>query len=395
MTVDRDADDGTAVAGEAEDFVFTFAFDTWGDAVARGMSRPPERLVTTMMGHPRVRRLLVTNPLRSAPVRALRTVLRFGEPPFPASDRHTLLTPLRLRREDPTDVPRLVATYRHYDRVLGSAAAARGLVDPVLITTNPFVAAFAPAEWARRVVFYARDDWSQLPARRRWWPGYRAAYREIAVNGRSIMAVSPQIIERISPSGPSLVVPNGIDAGEWQGPTPAAPDWFTAVPGPRAVYAGTLDSRIDVAGLQRMMEAHPELQLFLIGHVPDPALLEPLVRSPRVHVTGLVDRAGIVSVLRNADVCLIAHRRTRLTEAMSPLKLYEYLAAGCPVLTPALGPVQDISPHVLLTEDVAGFADRLPEALARGRMDEEQRQSFVAANAWTARHEQMLDFCLD
>ncbi|MCW2583710.1 MAG: hypothetical protein JWQ53_2500 [Klenkia sp.] len=377
------------------DVVFTFSFDSWGDAVRRGMHRPPERLVLTMTRHARVRRLLVANPFRSAPIRIGRTVLRRGDPAFPETADHSLMTPLRLLRHDPTDVPRLARLYRRYDAALASAATSRGLVEPVMITTNPLVAAYCPAEWAAQVVFYARDDWSELPSRRRWWPAYRAAYRELAVNGRPMMAVSQQIIDRIAPSGPALVAPNGIEPAEWQGEPPTPPAWFTARPGPRGVYVGTLDSRIDVDGLVQVLAAQPDLQVFLVGHVDDPEHLRPLLEHPRVTVPGAVDRTGIVSVLRAADVCLIAHRRTRLTEAMSPLKLYEYLAAGAPVLTPGFGPVQGVDPHVLITDDVGGFADRLTEALAVGRMDEARRRQFVHDNSWASRHEQMLAFCLD
>ena len=383
-----------AVGGAPADVVFTFSFDSWGDAVRRGMHRPPERLVMTMLDHPHVRRLLVANPYRSAPIRLARTLLGQGEPSFPATADHGLVTPLRLRRQDVTDVPALAESYLHYDRALARAAADRGLEDPVVITTNPMVAAYCPAPWARRVVFYGRDDWSELPARRPWWPAYRASYREIRANGRAVVAVSPQIVERIAPTGPSLVAPNGIDPQEWLGPPPPPPAWATAGRGPRAVYVGMLDTRIDVEGLLHVANQHPQLQIHLVGSMGDPRYLEPLTRLPQVHVQGHVGRTEIVGLLRSADVCLIAHRRTRLTEAMSPLKLYEYLAAGAPVLTPSFGPVRGISDRVLLTEDVSGFAEALPRALALGRAPEAEREAFVVANSWRARHDEMLAFCL-
>jgi glycosyltransferase involved in cell wall biosynthesis len=377
------------------DVVFTFSFDTWGDAVHRGMHRPPERLVLTMLDAPRVRRLLVANPYRSAPIRAARTLLGKGEPGFPEGPDSRLVTPLRTARQDPVDVPRLSRAYERYDRQLERAAARFGLTRPVVITTNPLVAAWSPAAWAERVIFYARDDWSQLPARRPWWPAYRAAYRELRTNGRPVVAVSGQIVDRIGGSGPALIAPNGIEPQEWQGPPPSPPAWFTSWPGPRAVYVGTLDTRIDVDGLLEIARRHRNLQIVLVGPMGDAAHLAPLAGCPNVHVQGPVDRSGIVALLRNADLCLIAHRRTPLTEAMSPLKLYEYLAAGAPVLTPAFGPVTGVHPHVLVTDDLTEAAGRVDEALALGRMSEEARQSFIAANSWAARHEQMLAFCLD
>jgi hypothetical protein len=57
--------------------------------------------------------------------------------------------------------------------------------------------------------------------------------------------VTQAIIDRIRPSGPHAVVPNGIEPHEWISPDPA-PAWFGALPGPRLLYVGSLDHRLDI-----------------------------------------------------------------------------------------------------------------------------------------------------
>ncbi len=79
---------------------------------------------------------------------------------------------------------------------------------------------------------------------------------------------------------------------------------------------------------------------------------------------------------------------------MSPLKIYEYLAGGAPVLSIDLAPVRDIDARVLLTDTTAEFADRIDEALALGPADDDDRLDFVAANSWRSRHERILDLAL-
>jgi hypothetical protein len=76
---------------------------------------------------------------------------------------------------------------------------------------------------------------------------------------------------------------------------------------------------------------------------------------------------------------------------MSPLKIYEYLAGGAPVLSVDLPPVRGIDPRVLRTDAVAGFADRVDEALGLGRAPEDERLAFVSANSWASRHERILE----
>ena len=373
----------------AADFVFTFSYETYSDAVRRGMMRPPDRILSSLMRSSEVRRLLVANPFRWGP-RVAATPFLDRDVRFPESARMSLHRPTRMRRDDPTDISGVMAEYGRYDRSLRRAAMRMDLVRPYALTTNPLVAGFAPLDWTTDVTFYARDDWSSSPAREAYWPAYREAYRRISSSGRSVAAVSAEIIDRIGPTGAAAVVPNGVEPSEWLGADPAPPEWFAAIPGPRAVYVGTLDSRLDVPGIIDLATRCPALQVVLLGPLPDPAYVAAVRPLANVHLHESVARAELVATLRNAELCLLAHRRTPLTEAMSPLKVYEYLAAGSPVISIDLPPVRGIDDRMLLVDSVADFADVVPTALAMGRVEERRRIEFISDNSWAARHEQVL-----
>ena len=128
----------------------------------------------------------------------------------------------------------------------------------------------------------------------------------------------------------------------------------------------------------------------LVGPAPDARDIAPLKDLPNVHIRGRVGRREVISVLRNSELTLLAHRRTPLTEAMSPLKVYEYLAAGKPVLATDLAPVRGFGDRVHLTETVSDFIDLIDSALAQGSLAEEERLAFVTANAWSSRHKEIL-----
>ena len=384
----RAAQDPEPVAASAADYVFTFSYETYTDAMRRGMMRPPDRILSSLMRSREVRRLLVVDPFRWAP-RVAATPFLDRDVRFPSSERMSRHRPMRARRDDPTDVARLDAEYAAYDRSVLRAARRLHLDRPHVLTTNPLVAGFAPFEWTAGVTFFARDDWASSPARSAYWPAYLEAYRRIARSGRPVAAVSSAIIERIAPTGPAAVVPNGVEPAEWLAPLPPPPAWFDAIPGPRAVYVGTLDSRLDVPGIVDLATRRPELQVVLLGPLPEPSYVDRLRPLGNVHLHPSVGRGELVAVLRNSDLCLLAHRRTPLTEAMSPLKIYEYLAAGVPVISVDLPPVRSIGGPVLLMDSVADFADAVPAALAIGRADEPQRAAFIEANSWTARHERI------
>jgi glycosyltransferase involved in cell wall biosynthesis len=372
------------------DVVFTFTFETWSDAVARGMARPPDRLALTLLEHPDVRRLIVANPPRNVLRRTAKVLAGRRDARFPGDERHRLVTPLRWGGIDPVSIEGLERQGAGYDRALQRAARRGGMDRPAVITASPFAAGYGLFEWAAGALYYARDDWSELPGRRPWWPAIREGYRRIRENGMPVAAVSQAILDRIEPRGPSLVVPNGVEPQEWEGDAPAAPDWLAAIPGPRALYVGTLDSRLDLDGLRVLATHRPELQIVLLGVIGEPEPVRAIAGLPSIHVHGPVGRAELVAAVRNVDVCLVSHVRTPLTEAMSPLKIYEYLAGGSPVLSIDLPPVRGIDPRVILTGTTAEFIDVLDAALALGRAPEPQRLAFVAANSWRSRHDAIL-----
>jgi hypothetical protein len=59
---------GRRPTAQPKDWLFTFSFESYADAVYRGMMRPPDRILGTLFHHPAVRRLLVANPMRWLPL---------------------------------------------------------------------------------------------------------------------------------------------------------------------------------------------------------------------------------------------------------------------------------------------------------------------------------------
>jgi len=374
------------------DAVFTFDEITWDAAQRRGMCFPTDRVALALAADRRVERLLICNQPRSAPVKLVKDRLR-PPAPFPATERVHLYEPLRLRRRDPVSLPGLERSYARYGRRLRRAAERRGLRRPAVVTAHPFVAAFAELDWAGPVTLLASDDWAAHPAYERWHSAYLAAYEQVARRRLRVCAVTQAIVERIGPEGPAAVVPNGVDPKEWLEVEPA-PDWLTELPGPRFLYVGTLDSRLDVEAVLAVARSWPEGSVVLAGPVADGDHLARLREEPNLHLPGLVPREQVAALAHAADVCLVPHRQLPLTEAMSPLKIYEYMAGGGPVAATDLPPLRGIEGPLELVAPGGDFCDGVRAALARGPMAEAERQRFVAANAWSRRTDQVLALAL-
>ena len=79
---------------------------------------------------------------------------------------------------------------------------------------------------------------------------------------------------------------------------------------------------------------------------------------------------------------------------MSPLKLYEYLAAGRPVAAVDLPPILGVSDRVALAPAGSSFLPAVEEALGLGPAAEDDRLAFILENDWKRRFELILDVAL-
>ena len=382
--------DADRAAPVVRDVIFTFSYVTWNGARRRGMNMAQDRLAQTLLTHPRVRRLIVADPWSSAPRRLASRALG-REEPFPDRQGAFQHRPLRLRRFDPTSIAAIDRSYKRYDAALRRAAERHGLDRPVVVTMHPLIGGFCPFDWAGDTTFYASDDWSAAPEYAAWHDAYREGYRRIRESRRAVCAVSQPILDRIGPTGPSIVVPNGLEPREWE-PSPA-PLWFSHHGGPRLLYVGTLDTRLDVPVIRALAGAFPHAAVTLAGTLAVPEHFEPLRGLPNVRIVPRQSRDVVGALCMSADVCLIPHAVTPFTTAMSPLKVYEYLGAGKPVVATDLPPLRGISDRVTLVDD-EGWVRAVESALAAPPQSEEERREFVARNSWSRRHERVLDFVM-
>jgi teichuronic acid biosynthesis glycosyltransferase TuaH len=382
------------VSTDRADVVLVLGYTSWSGAVRRGWIHAEDRLTLALMQSERVGRLLVCNPYRSVAAKLLRTAIGPREAYFPQTEECHLHEPLRLRRRDPLGVRAIERSYAAYERSVRRKVAAHGLERPAVITTHPLMAGFGRFDWAGPVTYYANDDLSAFPLLRPWWPAFDVAYARMRDDRRRAVALTPKALASVSPSGASAVIPCGIEPDEWRELGPA-PDWFAALPSPRFLYVGTLDARVDIEQVEAISKAQPEGSIVLVGPSPDPAHYESLRQLPNVTIRPPVARAELPGLVAAADVGLIPHVRSEQTEAMSPLKLYEYLAAGAPVASIDLPGVASVSPErTALAHGTDDFVAAVQRALDLGRASDEERLAFIHDHAWGRRFELLLDVAL-
>ena len=153
-----------------------------------------------------------------------------------------------------------------------------------------------------------------------------------------------------------------------------------------AIYIGALwGDWFDWRLLRAVAEAYPEAAVVVIGDYRGQCESPP----PNLHFLGLKPQRVLPAYLAYAQVALIPWVVNAITQATSPLKLYEYLAMQRPVVAPDLEPLQGI-PGVYLAHDAEEFVRLVAEAARRGVPEEAVRQ-FVALHNWQARVDRLLE----
>ncbi|WP_375501974.1 glycosyltransferase [uncultured Jatrophihabitans sp.] len=261
------------------------------------------------------------------------------------------------------------------------------------MTFNPLFAGFGDHAGFRAVTYVARDDWSASSHLAHLAGAFDTAYERIRDKRIRVSAVSQVLLDRLSPHGAGIVVPNGVDTTTW-GPARPTPKALEGLPRPLAMYTGTIDSRLSIPALRSLASTLVDGSIVLVG--PSDATAAARIRAalPDVVFFSPVGQEELAGLVRSADVCVIPHVRSALTEAMSPLKLYEYVAAGRPVAATDLPPMRGVHPSVVLCESDAMFGTAAAQALHAGPLSEFEREDFMVSNTWEARCQRILSLAV-
>ena len=363
--------------------VLALAYHTWADGIERGMSWSADQIADQLSKDRTVPTLVVANPLRSQLARLRQRSLAY-DAGFPEDHSRLLLQPRRLRRHDSFRGASSFRAYARLDQWLRRRAYESGGHRPVLVSCHPVLAAVADrSSWAD-VVYYGWDDWLSYPPFRAAHALFSECYAQMAGRDVNVIGVTQAIVDRIgAPRG--TVVPNGIWAADYDR-LGSVPTWFADLKRPIALYAGSLEERIDVAALDQCARALPDWTIVLVGPMQQPTLFARLAELPNVVVRGFELRPSVLAMMAAADVCLIPHRRTPMSVAMSPLKLYEYLGAGAAVVATDLPPMRGVSERCLLIEPGDPLAPAVLAAAELPAASADEVAAFRRQHDWSQRY---------
>lgn len=192
-------------------------------------------------------------------------------------------------------------------------------------------------------------------------------------------------------------IPSGADVEHFaqalDPTTPVHPD-MAPIPQPRIGYSGHINERLDYSVLEHLALQRPDWSLVFVGDTYpwtlDTPPLPQLKAMPNVYFLGNYPFTQMPSLLKGMDICLLPYVSDERGRYRSPLKLYEYLAAGKPVVSTDHPEAREFSSQVYIASNPEDFLNQVYHALteddpARKR----QRVAIAKQNSWDCRVDKM------
>ena len=282
---------------------------------------------------------------------------------------------------------------RRLNRVLLRRLVGRAAGDferPVLWSYVPQAEVLLDALDPRLVVYHCVDDIAVQDGID--FEGFRAAEARFAARADLVLCSAPALRERLARLNENvLLAPNVADTDAFAAALAAGPidPQVAALPGPRIVFTGAIAAKkLDFDLLAGLAQRRPDWSIVLVGPVglgdpqTDVSALEAL---PNVHLLGPRAHADLPAVLRGADAGIIPYRHTDLTGSIFPMKVYEYLAAGLPVVSTDLPALAGVD-AVVRAEGAEATAQALERLLREdSTAARAARSQGAASHSWDAR----------
>jgi glycosyltransferase involved in cell wall biosynthesis len=196
-----------------------------------------------------------------------------------------------------------------------------------------------------------------------------------------LVSVSSQLLhDRLAPLNPrTRLVHNGCDPEHF---APAGARRRRAVP--VVGFFGGIHEWFDTELVAALARLRPEWRFWLVGDTYG-ARVDELRRQPNLTLFGEAAYDSLPRIASEFDVGIVPFRVTPLTRAADPVKVYEMLAAGLPVVGSDLPELRRLAPHVAVASTAEQFAAAIEAALGEPPEAARRRRAFAADQSWSRR----------
>jgi glycosyltransferase involved in cell wall biosynthesis len=260
-----------------------------------------------------------------------------------------------------------------------------GMQSPTLIAGLPHAVDVVPFLPRDALVYHCADDYAHMRGFPSTLPDLEA---ELCRWADVVITTSATLCHERRRWNPNTHwIPNGADVNHFaQRVAPASE--LRDLQRPIVGFVGGLSQWVDVQLVYNLALARPEWTFALVG--PVTIDVSPIRDLTNVRLLGPRPYAELPAYLAAMDVGLIPFRQDPVTYHADPIKAYEYLAAGLPVVATDLPALRRLDHVIRLADSSQSFLDQVRAALAEGRDTRaDARRAEAACHSWATRFERI------
>ena len=189
-------------------------------------------------------------------------------------------------------------------------------------------------------------------------------------------------------------IPSGADVEHFAqalDPATSVHPAIAAIPHPIAGYIGNINNKLDIPLLVTVAAHLPDWQFVFVGQPYLQSVdLRLLQGQSNVHFLGRFPFTEVPALVKGMDVCLLPYAKTEFARYRSPLKLYEYLAGGKPVVSTDHPEAREFSKWVEVAFTPQEFAAFVTKAKEKDSPERQLRRAELAQqHSWDRRVDEM------
>lgn len=220
---------------------------------------------------------------------------------------------------------------------------------------------------------------------------YSRAEREVAREVDLVAYTAKKLaiyVKNLAPKK-SFYIPNGVDFDFFQNRR-ELPNLYKTIERPIIVYAGSIDFWLDYDLINNLASSLPHYSFVVIG--PNQKYGHKFIDTDNLILTGPIPHSDLPAYLTHADVGIIPFNKQdypNLVHSISPVKLFEYMASGLPVLATKWDELENISSPAILCETREEFLSALGN-IALLKKESNLSKPFAKENDWSARYDDLI-----
>ena len=269
-------------------------------------------------------------------------------------------------------------------RVIRSIMADQRITNPVVVTTFPCTCDYVGAFDESLHIYYCVDDFVN-------WPGValpliRSMEDKLIQQSDLVMATAEALCDEKERDGKRpLLLAHGVDFDHFHTAleTIDRPLEFQNIPRPIIGYFGAISAWLDFDLIVSLATNRPAWSFVFIG--PVDTNISALSGIPNIHLLGKIPYDQLPRYAACFDVGIIPFQVNDLTRSVNPLKLFEYLSLGLPVVSSYMPEVSKYADIVYIASDRREFLTCLDAAVEQDSIERRMQRIESARNhSWNS-----------